>query len=150
MKPERKNPRGIARHVAAFFMLALTVSGFQPSFGQTSSDASAATSAFSPVPSPIPFSYDPALAKKPSAAKRPDAVRAIVIAFGSLPFTAFYTDFVFDSVRFAVNNFDLQYAPWPFKNQYSAAIGVPERFTRLGVALGISAVVGLLDLILPH
>ncbi|MCX7025895.1 MAG: hypothetical protein NT061_00070 [Spirochaetes bacterium] len=75
--------------------------------------------------------------------------RVAIIALGSLPFTVFYTDFVFDSVHYVVNGFDLQYAPWPFKNQYSADVGTTERFIRLGVSLGVSLVIGLLDLIIP-
>jgi hypothetical protein len=118
------------------------------SYGQSIPEGPQTQIAAESKASPIPLTYDPAAAKKTAMTKRPNLGRAVVIAFGSLPFTAFYTDFVFDSVRFADNGFDLQYAPWPFKNSYSVAVGTSERFIRLGVSLGVSAVIGLIDLIL--
>jgi hypothetical protein len=118
------------------------------SYGQSVSEGSQTPTSSRLAASPIPLTYDPSAAKKTVAAKKPSLGRAVVIAFGSLPFTAFYTDFVFDSVRFATNGFDLQYAPWPLKNSYSAAVSTSERFIRLGVSLGLSAAIGIIDLIL--
>jgi hypothetical protein len=130
-----------------FLALVLATSALQVSHGQTGSGQSPVSVSAGLAPSPIPWSYDPSTAKKATKTKRPDLGRVAIIALGSLPFTAFYTDFAFDSVRFAANGFDLQYAPWPFKNQYSAEVSNSERFIRLGVALGASAVIGLLDLV---
>jgi hypothetical protein len=131
-------------------LIALLLASIAPShsYGQAIPEEPQTLTAAGLEASPIPLTYDPVAAKKTTAAKRPNLGRAIVIAFGSLPFTAFYTDFVFDSVRFADNGFDLQYAPWPLKNSYSAAVGTSERFIRLGVSLGLSAAIGLIDLIL--
>lgn len=78
------------------------------------------------------------------------AWRAIVTGAGAFPFAYFYTNFIFDGVRFVENGFDTQYAPWPFKTQYSADVSVSETFVRLGVSLGVSAAVGLLDALIQH
>jgi hypothetical protein len=147
---DRKGGAPFSRRAAIFLALALGILVPQPSHGQTDPRNTTASVSNGLKPTPIPLSYEPSSVKKTTKAKRPDAGRAVIIAFGSLPFMAFYTDFAFDSVRFATNGFDLQYAPWPFKNQYSAAVSVSERFMRLGVALGASAVVGLLDLVLSR
>jgi hypothetical protein len=119
-----------------------------PSYGQSASEGSQTPASSRLAASPIPLTYDPSAAKKTAAARKPGLGRTVVIAFGSLPFTVFYTDFIFDSVRFATNGFDLQYAPWPLKNAYSAAVSSSERFLRLGVSLGLSAAIGIIDLIL--
>jgi hypothetical protein len=44
-----------------------------------------------------------------------DVRRAEIVAFGSLPFTFFISTLVMDSVRYANNNWDSRYAPWPLK-----------------------------------
>lgn len=44
-----------------------------------------------------------------------DVRRAEIVAFGSLPFTFFISTLVMDSVRYANNNWDARYAPWPLK-----------------------------------
>ena len=141
---------GFALRAALLLALALAAAGLQPALGQGSAMDPSAPAATKPASSPIPLTYEPATAKKAPAARRPDVGRAFIIAAGSLPFTVFYTDFAFDSVRFAMNGFDLQYAPWPFKNQYSASVEPAERFIRLGAALGVSAVIGILDMVLQH
>ncbi len=75
---------------------------------------------------------------------------ALIIAAGAFPFAVFYTDFAFDAYRFVDMGFDIQYAPWPFKNQYSAAVSAGERFLRFGAALGLSVAVGLLSVTIPY
>lgn len=74
--------------------------------------------------------------------------RLATISVGSFPFTYFYANFLFDLVRFAVNDYDAAYAPWPFKSQNSAAVESAETFQRLGAAVGASLAVGLMDLLL--
>lgn len=75
---------------------------------------------------------------------------ALIIAAGAFPFAVFYTEFAFDAYRFVDRGFDIQYAPWPFKNQYSAAVSTGERFLRFGTALGLSVAVGLLSVTIPY
>ena len=68
-----------------------------------------------------------------------------IVLLGSLPFMLFYTGFVFDLGRYAANNFDSSYAPWPFQSAYSVALSDSDRLTRIGAALGASMVVGAID-----
>jgi len=93
----------------------------------------------------IPKTYSPP--SVPPVKKKTATVfgRLAIIGLGSLPFTLFYTNFIFDASRFVGNGFDVQYAPWPFKTQYSAQVSTGETFTRLGISLGISAAIGILD-----
>ena len=94
---------------------------------------------------PIPITY---LATAPLPAKQSidkKLWRIAVIGAGSFPFTLFYTNFIFDSVRFATHSFDVQYAPWPFKTQYSAAVPTGETFLRLGVSAGMGLIIGIID-----
>lgn len=103
----------------------------------------------SPAATPIPKTYasgtEPAKAKTRAKDVGEMAWRALVTGAGTFPFAYFYTNFIFDGMRFIENGFDAQYAPWPFKTQYSAEVSVSETFVRLGVSMGISAVVGILD-----
>jgi hypothetical protein len=103
-----------------------------------------------PDATPIPKTYDPAAPAKADKGFGTKLWRAAVTGIGSFPFTFFYTNFIFDSVRFVDNGFDVLYAPWPFKNQYSAEVGTDETFLRLGVSFGLSAVIGLLDAFVPR
>lgn len=82
------------------------------------------------------------------ASARAKLGRLFVISAGSFPFTWFYSNFLFDLVRFARNDYSAAYAPWPFKSQNSAAVESAETFQRLGAALGASLAVGFIDLIL--
>jgi hypothetical protein len=82
------------------------------------------------------------------ASARAKLGRLLIISAGSFPFTWFYSNFVFDLVRFATNGYSAAYAPWPFKSQNSATVESAETFQRLGAALGASLAVGFIDLIL--
>jgi hypothetical protein len=75
-------------------------------------------------------------------------LRFEIVSLGSYPFTLFYTDFGFDLQRWFANGYDSAYAPWPFKGTYSAPLDDSQRLTRLGVALGVSFVVGAVDAII--
>lgn len=99
---------------------------------------------------PIPITYFASTTEKKKNETGAKLWRIAVIGTGSIPFTLFYTNFVFDSIRFAANGFDTQYAPWPFKNQYSAAVSTGETFLRLGVSVGIGAVIGILDTLIQR
>jgi hypothetical protein len=78
------------------------------------------------------------------------AKRLAIVGIGTIPFAIFYTDFVFDAVRYVSNGFDVQYAPWPFKNQYSAIVNTNERFMRLGASIGASLIVGFTSVLIPY
>jgi hypothetical protein len=104
----------------------------------------------SPGPTAIPITYVALESGKPVRSLKADMWRTLVTGAGSFPFTYFYTNFIFDTVRFASNGFDTQYAPWPLKTQYSAEVSTAETFLRLGVSLGLSAIVGVLDTLIQR
>ena len=132
---------------AALLVIAALALFAAPIRGPSMLSAQESVSATSPAATPIPKTYSagtaPAKAKDKDVGKR--AWRALVTGAGAFPFAYFYTNFVFDGARFVKNGFDAQYAPWPFKTQYSAEVSVEETFIRLGVSIGASAVVGILD-----
>ena len=137
----------IRRRGLSTFLLALFVfGGIARCLGQEATLPEGESAA----PRSIPITYTPP--PTPPGKKKTAAVlgRLAVTGLGSLPFTLFYANFIFDTVRFVDNGFDSQYAPWPFKSQYSAEVTTSETFIRLGVALGLSAAIGLLDVIIPR
>jgi hypothetical protein len=71
-------------------------------------------------------------------------LRFEIVALGSYPITLFYSDLGFDFYRYAQNNYSSTYIPL-FN---SIALKDSERWSRLGVALGISAFVGLVDAVI--
>lgn len=104
-----------------------------------------------PAGTPIPISgLQATQAVRTEPVKGFSLERMAITGIGSLPFTIFYSNFAFDTARFIGNGFDLQYAPWPFKNQYSASVSTGDRFIRLGVSIGVSAVIGLLDALISR
>ncbi|HWR10512.1 MAG TPA: hypothetical protein VN445_01700 [Rectinemataceae bacterium] len=137
--------------VGLIFLLALAGGGrcdAQESEGSSASTSVPAGNAAQPsIPStmPIPKTYSAANTGKAIVEVPAKLRRIAIISVGSFPIALFYTNFVFDIARFAGNGFDVQYAPWPFKNQYSAEVSSGETFLRLGVSLGVSTVIGVLD-----
>ena len=92
----------------------------------------------------IPKTYSAETPNKSSPKKEAALWRIAVISAGSLPFTIFYCDFIFDSVGYVSSGFNSAYAPWPFRSQYSASISTQERFERLGVSAAMSLCIGIL------
>ena len=68
-----------------------------------------------------------------------------IVSLGSFPIMLFYTGFTFDLGRYVANGFSASYAPWPFQNEYSAALTDSDRLTRIGAAFGTSLIVGAID-----
>lgn len=99
---------------------------------------------------PIPRTLPPSDAVKTKAGFSIKLRRMTITGAGTFPFALFYTNFIFDSLRFAGNGFRSEYAPWPFKNQFSAVVDTNEKFLRLGVSIGASAVVGILDALIQR
>lgn len=135
------------RSGALFLVLAALALFAAPIRGGAMLSAQENAASISPAATPIPITY--AFGMEPVKTRAKDvggmAWRALVTGAGTFPFAYFYTNFIFDGMRFIENGFDAQYAPWPFKTQYSAEVSVSETFVRLGVSMGISAVVGILD-----
>ncbi|HWP68462.1 MAG TPA: hypothetical protein VN437_04100, partial [Rectinemataceae bacterium] len=132
--------------LSTILLFVFVFAGLVPCFGQDAAEATAEPTVSSPIPQTF---FPPAV---PKEKRKTGAVlgRIAIIGLGSLPFTLFYTNFIFDTARFVGNGFDTQYAPWPFKTQYSAAVTSEETFLRLGISLGVSAVIGILDVVIPR
>jgi hypothetical protein len=73
-----------------------------------------------------------------------------IIAFGSFPITLLYTNIAFQVTHYVQSGFDSRWAPWPFTGEYTDSITDSERFTRMGVAAGISLAVAGLDALIRH
>jgi hypothetical protein len=101
------------------------------------------------IPSDKPDTQTTVQSLAPTVTVWPDtfAWRTATTGVGSFPFTYLFVNLGFDLVRFGFSGFDISYAPWPFRNQNSAAIGGTERIARIATALGSSLVIGLLDAI---
>lgn len=121
-----------------------------PIRGGIRASAQETTESVAPPTTPIPITYTPGNETIKATDSGKKAWRALVTGAGAFPFVYFYTNFIFDGVRFVTNDFDAQYAPWPFKTQYSAEVSVSETFIRLGVSVGVSAIVGILDALIPR
>ena len=74
-----------------------------------------------------------------------DLRRAEIIAFGSFPFTYFFTNFSYDFYRMSNNNWDRRYAPWPITAPGAFEKSNREKFTIIGVAAGTSILLALID-----
>jgi len=139
----RSFPRGA-------LVIVLIVTFILPGFsGLSCQEAGGGAGGNSLSPSPIPKTYERTEPAKAESQTGAALWRATVIAAGAFPFAYFYSNFIFDSVRFAGSGFDTQYAPWPMKTQFSAEVSTGETFARLGVSLGLCAVVGILDALIP-
>jgi hypothetical protein len=66
-----------------------------------------------------------------------DLRRAEIVAFGSFPFTLFFTRTFIDLYRTAVNGWDRRYAPWPFKG--AGAIAMESNQVKMMFAIAVSA-----------
>jgi hypothetical protein len=92
-----------------------------------------------------PYESRSALAPTPGVDGENPLGRLAIVTLGSFPILLFYTDFSFDLGKFVFKGFDANYAPWPFKSEYSEPPSVGEKAARIGVAIGASAAVGAID-----
>jgi len=74
-----------------------------------------------------------------------DLRRFEIVAFGSFPFTYFFSTVGFDTYRFATNNWDRRYAPWPIKPAAAIEQTQEQKFRVLGAAAGGALLVALID-----
>jgi len=124
-------------NVLYFLMgLLLGIAGLEPVFGQQAgTNLPAAPAQTGPVP------YD----KNEFPLWAQDLRRADIVAFGSLPFTVFFTTFAVDSYRFYSNGWDRRYAPWPLKAPGAIEMDENQRIASFTVAAGLSIVIALVD-----
>ncbi|MDR2068250.1 MAG: hypothetical protein LBP71_00065 [Spirochaetaceae bacterium] len=74
-----------------------------------------------------------------------DLRRAEIVAFGSFPFTLFLATFTTDTVRFANNNWDTRYAPWPIRSAGGIEMNTRQRLITIGAAAAGSVIISLAD-----
>jgi hypothetical protein len=74
-----------------------------------------------------------------------DLRRAEIVAFGSFPFTMFFSTFAMDSFRFANHNGNFSYAPWPFKSAGAVEMSRHERINTIIAAAAASLIISLVD-----
>jgi hypothetical protein len=77
-----------------------------------------------------------------------DLRRAEIVAFGSFPFTFFFTSFTMDSIRLISHNWDRRYAPWPFKSAGAIDMTARQKVLTLGIAAGTSILIAIIDYII--
>jgi hypothetical protein len=74
-----------------------------------------------------------------------DLRRAEIVAFGSFPFTYFFSNFGFDTYRLAIHGGNMRYAPWPFNSAGTIEQTQNEKLITLGIAAGGAVLVALID-----
>ena len=74
-----------------------------------------------------------------------DLRRGEIIAFGTFPFTFFFTSFTIDTYRFATNNWDRRYAPWPIKSAGAVDMTRSQQMMTIGIAAGSSVILAVVD-----
>lgn len=74
-----------------------------------------------------------------------DLRRAEIVAFGSLPFTVFFSTLAMDSLRYARNDWDMRYAPWPLKGAGAVDMDESERIAVFAAGAGAALLVSALD-----
>ncbi|MDR3114468.1 MAG: hypothetical protein LBU25_03000 [Treponema sp.] len=81
-----------------------------------------------------------------------DLRRGEIVAFGSFPFTMFFTLTLVDTYRSATHNWDIHYAPWPLKAFTAGAIDLTkdEQLLTLTAAATGSVVLALIDFLILH
>jgi hypothetical protein len=67
------------------------------------------------------------------------------VAFGSFPFTLFFSNFFMDTYRASNNNWDMRYAPWPVKAPGAISMTQEEHLLVLGFAVGGSILIAVAD-----
>ena len=74
-----------------------------------------------------------------------DLRRGEIVAFGSFPFTFFFTSLVMDTYRSATHNWDMRYAPWPVKAAGAVDMTSNEQMLTIGIAAGSAVVIAVVD-----
>ncbi|MDR1929714.1 MAG: hypothetical protein LBQ44_03700 [Treponema sp.] len=74
-----------------------------------------------------------------------DLRRAEIVAFGTIPFTIFFSSFFVDLYRAGTHNWDGAYMPWPLKGAGAAAMTDNELKAMFTIAVSASLTLALTD-----
>lgn len=74
-----------------------------------------------------------------------DLGRAEAIAVGSFPFALFFTLEVYDTYRYATNNFNPSYAPWPLGSSIATSYSGEETILLAVSAVSVSLIIAGID-----
>ncbi|GHT91471.1 hypothetical protein FACS1894140_2180 [Spirochaetia bacterium] len=74
-----------------------------------------------------------------------DLRRGEIIAFGSFPFTMFFTTFAMDAGRYFDHDRNADYAPWPFKGAGAINMTTKEYQQTMAIAAAASVTLALTD-----
>jgi hypothetical protein len=74
-----------------------------------------------------------------------DLRRGEVVAFGSFPFTVFFTLFAVDAYRYAEKGWDQRYAPWPLKPAGAIEMEENLRIASFAAGVGGAVIVAVVD-----
>ncbi|GHV41031.1 hypothetical protein AGMMS49546_16080 [Spirochaetia bacterium] len=77
-----------------------------------------------------------------------DLRRGEIVAFGTFPFTMFAATFALDTWRWANNNMDQKYAPWPFKSAGAVNMTTEEHERTMLIAAAASVTLALTDYVI--
>ena len=92
-------------------------------------------------PAATPGAFD--MSASPQWAR--DLRRGSIVAFGSFPFTFFFTTFFMDTSRLITHDFDQRYAPWPFKPAGAIDMTRDQQLMSIGIAAASSIAIALID-----
>ncbi|MDR1305999.1 MAG: hypothetical protein LBK74_00305 [Treponema sp.] len=112
-------------------------------------DFSPSFNVFKPVPLAGPETDPPdetITAGKPQWVK--DLRRAEIVAFGSFPFTLFFTKTFIDLYRTATHDWDRRYAPWPFKAAGAVSMDGDQIKMMFAIAVSASLTISITDYII--
>ncbi|GHV51892.1 hypothetical protein AGMMS49579_08210 [Spirochaetia bacterium] len=74
-----------------------------------------------------------------------DLRRGEIIAFGTFPFTMFFSTFIMDGIRYINHDNDPRYAPWPFKTAGAENMSKEEHELTMLIAGAASVTLALTD-----
>jgi hypothetical protein len=74
-----------------------------------------------------------------------DLRRGEIVAFGSFPFTLFFSTLAVDSARYFQHDRDSRYLPWPMKGPGAVEMSRDERKKTLLIAAAASVVIAVID-----
>ncbi|MDR2135038.1 MAG: hypothetical protein LBO76_00295 [Treponema sp.] len=74
-----------------------------------------------------------------------DLRRGEIVAFGSFPFTMFFSTITMDSIRFFKHDMNRAYLPWPLKGPGAIEMSREEKKQTIMIAAAVSVTIAIVD-----